>query len=94
MGVYTYTFPCDSVDVDEQTSELREVVDRFDNLFEDCWRKRLASYEERELDQLYQLLLNKEAELWRETSLLLIDQVTEFVDIPFPLLRYTIGMLP
>lgn len=88
------TLPCDSEEVDEEKAELRELVDRYDNLMEDCWRGRLRQTDQMELDQLHSFLVEKEAELWRDTSMRLIDQITELIDIPFPLLRYVIGMLP
>lgn len=92
MPVFT-RLPCELEEEDEEKAELRELVDRFDNLFEDCWRTRLRPEDEKELNELYQFLLIKEEEAWRDTSILIIDQVTDHVDIKFPLLRYTIGML-
>ncbi len=86
--------PFDSVEVEEEKAELREMTDRYDNLMEDCWRGRLRQTDMMELDQLHTHLLDKEAELWRDTSILLVDQLTELMEIPFPMLRYTIGMLP
>lgn len=86
--------PFDSVEVETEKNKLREIVDRYDNLMEDCWRGRLRSRDEKELDRLHEFLIEKEADLWRDTSLLLVDQLTELMEIPFPFLRYTIGMLP
>lgn len=88
------TFPCDAEETDEECAELREIVDRFDNLFEDCYRKRMRDEDQKELNEIYAFLSHTEDELWRDTSPLIIDRLTEMIDIPFPLLRYTIGMLP
>lgn len=92
--VFATLLPCDTEEVDEEKAELRELVDRYDNLMEDCWRKRLRRDDERELNQLHEFLDLKENEYWRGTSEYLIADLTELMDIPFPLLRYTIGMLP
>lgn len=86
--------PCDAVALDEEKAELRELVDRFDNLMEDCWRQRLRDEDQRELDELHIFLEGQEKELWGSTSPLTIDRITELIDMPFPLLRYSIDMLP
>lgn len=86
--------PCDDDELDEGKAALREIVDRFDNLMEDCWRKRLRHEDQRELDELHIFLADQEQDLWGTTSMLTIDRVTDMIDMPFPLLRYSIDMLP
>lgn len=86
--------PCDEVDLDEEKAELRELVDRFDNLMEDCWRKRLRQEDQRELDELHIFLGTQEQELWGSTSPLTIVRINDMIEMPFPLLRYSIDMLP
>lgn len=88
------TYPCDAEEVDEESAELREIVDRFDNLFEDCYRKRMRDEDQKELDEIYSFLSFREEDLWRDTSPAIVARLTDLVDIPFPLLRYTIGMFP
>lgn len=73
--------------------ELREIVDRYDNLMEDCWRKRLLPEDEKELDSLHELLMGLESDAWQETAMITIDRITDLVDIPFPLIRHMIDML-
>jgi len=75
------------------TEELREMVDRYDNLMEDCWRGRLRPEDEKELDRLHEFLMRRESDAWRDTAMITIDRLTEMIDIPFPLIRYTIQML-
>lgn len=75
------------------TEELREMVDRYDNLMEDCWRGRLRPEDEKELDRLHEFLMQRESEEWRDTAMITIDRLTELSDISFPLVRYTLQML-
>lgn len=81
-------------EIDEEKAQFRELVDRFDNLMEDCWRKRLRVEDQRELDELHIFLNIEENRLWGATPLLIIDRVGDMIDAPFPLLRYSIDMLP
>lgn len=86
--------PCELEEVEEEKYELRELVDRYDNLMEDCMRKRLSDEDQRELDQLYAFLLLKDEEYWDGVSYFITEQITESLGIDFPMLRYCIDMLP
>ena len=85
--------PCD-FEEDEETSELRKLIDQFDELYDECLTRQLSLEEQDDLDRLFKHLQEKEDMFWNGVSPHIVDVITEHLEVHFPSLRYQLGILP
>lgn len=83
---------CD-VEEDEETAELRLLVEQFDLWFEDCSTGQLTPEEQKDLDDLYAYLQIQEESYWVGVSDQIYQILTDRLDKEFPMLRYQLGIL-
>lgn len=93
MSGISTVLPCER-DEDEETFELRRLIEQFDELFEACQTRVLDSEEERELNTLFIYLQEKENEYWTGVDHNVVEMICEPFAVHFPTIRYNLNMLP
>lgn len=93
MSGISTVLPCEREE-DEETFELRRLVEQFDELFEECQTRVLNSEEERELNTLFLYLQDKEDAYWEGIHHIIVEMICEPFPFHFPTIRYNLNMLP
>lgn len=86
------SFSCD-VEEDEETAELRLLVQQFDEMFESCLTRSLTRDEQKDLNDLYAYLQIIEESHWVGVSDHIYHALTDRLDREFPMIRYQLGLL-
>lgn len=86
--------PCLMDDQSLELSELRLMIQEYDELFELCMTHQMSPDDQRELNDLHDALSLKEYEYWEDTPESIIAIVNEHFPREFPLIRGALGILP
>lgn len=76
-----------------ETTELCELVEEYDTLFELCMTAPLDNEDQKRLDGLYEALMLREQEYWEGVSDRIMAAMSDHYDIDFPMIRYLLGFL-